>query len=408
MNHTVFYSWQSDLENKFNRGFIQEVLNKAVKNISNNKDFNLEAVIDRDTYGVPGSPAIVESITGKIAKSDVFVCDVSIINSSSKKRRSPNPNVLFELGFASAILGWDRIIMIQNEAYGGPDKLPFDLRGRRILSYYLNETTNSRSEERKKLLNSLVATFEEAFRYYKKDYFGIKEKPIWWGKWELESDAKVHGGQLYIHNVSSDAFFFDVSIVDGERTGGVGGKAQIMTPHSGFSRIKTPDGDDCEILLRRRFEKGSWYLEVEEGIGCENFHGMASTFSGTYKHYPEPLVIWGRLDEIDIMEIERLTGKYLSIFLENFQQINAVEYKEENYLAVVTGGVKGMYTIMESIVVHDNGGTIWCACLDPEKDVCRYFTNDEVNLKPSPIVEWLSQFTDKPMIVNDSGRHETE
>ncbi len=95
MNHKVFYSWQSDLDDKYNRNFIEDILKKAVKNISKNKDFSLEAFIDRDTVDIPGSPSIVESITGKIAKSDNFVCDVSIINNSTGGRHTPNPNVLF-------------------------------------------------------------------------------------------------------------------------------------------------------------------------------------------------------------------------------------------------------------------------------------------------------------------------
>src|SRR5476651_2066104 len=109
MNYTVFYSLQSDLENRFNRSFIQDALEKAVKKISSSEAFAVDAVIDRDTYGMPGSPSIVESITSKIAKSDIFVCDISIINHISLTRSTPNPNVLYELGFASAILGWDRI-----------------------------------------------------------------------------------------------------------------------------------------------------------------------------------------------------------------------------------------------------------------------------------------------------------
>ena len=144
MDHTVFYSWQSDLANKLNRSFIEDALEKAAKNFSKDESFSLSAVVDRDTLGIPGSPSIVEAITSKIAKSDVFVCDISIINSTSEGRPTPNPNVLYELGYASSILGWDRIIMIQNIAFGGIDKLPFDLRGRRVVQYYLDETTEKK------------------------------------------------------------------------------------------------------------------------------------------------------------------------------------------------------------------------------------------------------------------------
>ena len=151
MNFTIFYSWQSDIENKLNRNLIENAIKKASKKVSNNDSIAFDMVVDRDTIGIPGSPSIVESITGKIAKSDLFICDVTIVNSSSKGKTSPNPNVLFELGFASSVLGWDRIIMVQNSSFGGPEKLPFDLRGRRIVQYNLdsNDAEQRKKEEKK-------------------------------------------------------------------------------------------------------------------------------------------------------------------------------------------------------------------------------------------------------------------
>lgn len=72
MNHTIFYSWQSDLENRYNRSFILNILNKAVRETRKDDKYKINPLIDRDTYGIPGSPSIVESITEKIAKSDFF------------------------------------------------------------------------------------------------------------------------------------------------------------------------------------------------------------------------------------------------------------------------------------------------------------------------------------------------
>lgn len=405
MNFTVFYSWQSDLNNNLNRSFIQDVLEKVAKDLSKDQCFSLEAVVDRDTFGMPGSPSIVESITGKIAKSDVFVCDISIINSESTGRHVPNPNVLFELGFASAILGWERIILIQNIAFGESDKLPFDLRGRRVLQYFLNETLENKSEEKQKLKQQLINTFHKALKYYSLGS-NIKEKIIWWGKWEMDTRVKVRGGKLQISRVSSDAFFFSISIFDGYRGGEISGKAQILTPHSAYFRIKTSENQDCEITFQRRMEGNSWYIEVEEGANCSGFHGMNTTFSGTYKHMTESIIEYGYLDEIDLNEIQRLTGKYLSAFLDNFQRINYEKdidiYGDE--LTVISAGVKGLYTIMESIVILDKYGTIWCACLDPEKNMVRYFTNKEnaMEYKPNAMNKWLSRFSDKKIIINNT------
>lgn len=401
MNYTVFYSWQSDLENKFNRSFIQEILAQAAKNFSKDEKFSLDAVVDRDTFGMAGSPSIIESITGKIAKSDVFVCDISIINSSSDGRPTPNPNVLYELGFASAILGWERIIMIQNTAFGNTEKLPFDLRGRRILQYHLDDTQGNKPGEKDKLKKRLISIFQQALKHYNKDYIS-KEKIVWWGQWNIESKIKVRGGNLRISRVSSDAFFFNIMLYDGARSGKISGKAHILTPHSAYARIKEFDDNECEIIFRRRLENDDWFIEVDEGKDCSPFHGFNATFSGHYKHSQEMVVNLGYLDEIDLNEIDRMTGKYLSVFLDNFQQFGLEENLENNDLTVITAGVKGLYTIMESIVVLDNFGSIWCAFIDPGTDVIRYFNNTcPSQQEPKSIKEWLLRFPEKKIVEND-------
>lgn len=402
MNYTLFYSWQSDLANRLNRSFIQDVLEKAASSISKDENFSFEAVVDRDTYGIPGSPSIVESITGKIARSDVFICDISIINAASEGRPTPNPNVLYELGFASAILGWERIILIQNTAFGGPDKLPFDLRGRRILQYHLDDTLANKADEKQKLKQKLISIFHDALEYYSNGN-STKEKVIWWGKWEMDSRVKAKGGQLHISRVSSDAFYFYISIFDGARTGDISEKAQILTPHSAYARIKGFNNENCEIILRRRLDGDTWCVEVEEGSNCSLYHGFNTTFSGTYKHVTELVVNRGYLDEIDLNEIERLTGRHLPVFLNNFQQIHHNQDDYGNELIVITAGVKGLYTIMESIVILDKHGIIWCAFLDPEAEVVRYFTNaaSESDSNPEAMKEWLMRFSDRTIIVNN-------
>ncbi len=184
------------------------------------------------------------------------------------------------------------------------------------------------------------------------------------------------------------------------------GKAQILTPHSAYARIKTFEGKDCEFVFRRRLENNDWLINVTEGTECQGFHGMGASFSGDYKHQTEYPIILGYLDEIDLNEIERITGKYITVFLDNFQQIH-LENQDNNEpeFKVVTAGVKGLYTIMESIVVLNDRGNVWCACLDPEIDKIRYFdnSNPKNKFRPKAMQEWISRFPDKEVIKNDTG-----
>lgn len=158
----IFYSWQSDLPNNTNRGFIEDALEKAVKAIRKDNTITVEPVIDRDTEGVPGSPNIAETILQKIAEADIFVADVSIINSppkgtaiTEKYRFTPNPNVLFELGYALAKLGPNRVLLIKNTALADTNALPFDLKLYRLISYNCLKEQEDKASERDGLAKRL-------------------------------------------------------------------------------------------------------------------------------------------------------------------------------------------------------------------------------------------------------------
>ena len=182
---TVFYSWQSDLPNSTNRTFIETALEKAAKSIRD--ELAIEPVIDRDTKGLSGSPNVAKAILDKIESASAFVADVSFINQPPRpnstflsrlrewairklgervgaRRPAPNPNVLFELGYAVRCLGWDRVVLVLNTASGSLEDLPFDLRGHRIVTYQATELDNDKAERRKKLASDLRRGLESILK----------------------------------------------------------------------------------------------------------------------------------------------------------------------------------------------------------------------------------------------------
>lgn len=152
--HTIFYSWQSDLPNSTNRGFIEECIERSIREVRSDEELKLDPCLDRDTAGVPGSPDIVATIFGKIKAADIFVGDVSFIDGERAKRRTPNPNVLVELGYAAALLGWEKIICVFNRATGEINDLPFDIRQRRVRSYELVQ--GQEKADQKRILASVL------------------------------------------------------------------------------------------------------------------------------------------------------------------------------------------------------------------------------------------------------------
>lgn len=131
----IFWSWQSDTPASSGRDFVKECLRDAIKQFSEASELN-EAdrpELDHDTKGAPGLVAIADTIFEKIDAAALFVADVSFTGASlDGTKKTPNPNVLIELGYAFKSLGAPRIVLVANRADGfKPEDLPFDLRHRR-------------------------------------------------------------------------------------------------------------------------------------------------------------------------------------------------------------------------------------------------------------------------------------
>lgn len=176
----IFYSWQSDVKKNTNNFFIKKSIEKAIKKIR--REIDLELSLDKDTEKTSGSPNIADTIFKKISTCNLFICDVTIINkkqlSFNRIRKTPNPNVLIELGYAIKAVGWNRIICVCNTNFGKLENLPFDIRQNRIATYELKTNANISQKQicEKKLVNTLYTAiksitdnYEQIIKEQKKD-----------------------------------------------------------------------------------------------------------------------------------------------------------------------------------------------------------------------------------------------
>jgi len=160
----VFYSWQSILPDEANRNVIRCALRDASSRIENDlSDQKICIVLDEATRGESGSPNIPATILDKITEADVFICDITTVNQESTaiERKMPNPNVVFELGYAVSQIGWNRVILLFNKHFGTfPDEMPFDFDRHRASPYtYVapegKKTTKQLASLREPLVNLL-------------------------------------------------------------------------------------------------------------------------------------------------------------------------------------------------------------------------------------------------------------
>lgn len=156
MGRTIFYSWQNDLPTRDHRYFLEKCIRLAIKSLE--REVNIYTEYDRDTMGLMGSPDITNTIFSKIEKSVLFICDVSIVNSSPEGKKTPNPNVLIELGYAASKLGWERIVCFFDANSGKIEELPFDLRQKRITPF--NPT---KQNEKKRIAAILSDNIKDLF-----------------------------------------------------------------------------------------------------------------------------------------------------------------------------------------------------------------------------------------------------
>ncbi len=158
----IFYSWQSDIDAKYNRNFIKECLERAIKLLNEELKIEEPLRLDHDTKNVQGTPDIVSTILNKIEKSDIFIGDITFIAKTvDSKKLVSNPNVMIELGYALNALRDNRIINVMNTAFGKPEgNLPFDLSHKRWPIQY--ELSSNNFTDKSNIRKSLVASLKSA------------------------------------------------------------------------------------------------------------------------------------------------------------------------------------------------------------------------------------------------------
>jgi len=168
MPSTIFFSWQADTETKVGRNFIERALQRAAARIGGDASVE-EAVrdlsVDRDTKDVPGYPPIVDTIFRKIDNAAVFVPDLTFVGDRLDGRRTPNPNVLIEYGWALKSLGHGRIVPVMNIAFGKPtpETMPFNLRHLRNPILY-DCPVDAGDDPRKQVREGFARELEHAIR----------------------------------------------------------------------------------------------------------------------------------------------------------------------------------------------------------------------------------------------------
>lgn len=175
--YRIFYSWQSSVDRHDNQIYIRNIIESF---INKQKDYKLTP--DEATRNTAGSPDIVSTIMGKIGIADVFICDLTITHKKEDDGKNvgmPNSNVLFELGVAVALLGWERIICVVNTHYGDIKLLPFDINHQRCLPYCKNGKEENKRLDLSEPILSILNNYNEIVARFKSNDYVLHDKSLY-------------------------------------------------------------------------------------------------------------------------------------------------------------------------------------------------------------------------------------
>src|SRR5690349_15723360 len=127
LEFSVFYSWQLDRARSKCKDVIGQAASEAIDRLRLDASIEDSPRLDHDTKDIAGAPDIATTIFNKIDRCGIFLADVTFVGETNpiepekRPKKLPNPNVMLELGYAAARVGWDRIILVMNTEFGEPD-----------------------------------------------------------------------------------------------------------------------------------------------------------------------------------------------------------------------------------------------------------------------------------------------
>ena len=166
MSHTVFFAWQLDAPSEHNKKFIWDAILLATSDAAIGATPESSPRPESDTQGVPGSPNIVSTIFSRIRECAIFIADLTLVAKTESGKKSPNPNVAIELGYAARSIGWDRTILVMNNAFGSASELPFDiLQHRWPIEYRITGQTQVGAKRFDQLTDALTEAIRDCERH---------------------------------------------------------------------------------------------------------------------------------------------------------------------------------------------------------------------------------------------------
>ncbi len=219
----------------------------------------------------------------------------------------------------------------------------------------------------------------------------------WAGKWNRARSTSYTESRLEITEKTSQTFEFTINTADGDNIGEISGLASFAKDFASFK--------ETEYGCKVEFRMVGKCIKIDTSEECSGFGGMGVDYDGTYckgkekKQKTNYFIERGIFkNESEFAAFKKIVGKYVELFDESFQWVTEENDLDHFNAKVSSGGVTGLYTIMEGIIMQRPNGMIYAAVIDG--DSVRYFSNDPQYIKklPKTIEKWMDLFKEKMVI----------
>ena len=232
-----------------------------------------------------------------------------------------------------------------------------------------------------------------------------KASPLWLGSW-IRNEYQ-NPGKLDIIHVSKDSIQFELHASSGGHESSVEGIA-IATDTAIAIFSSNEKNDSCKIEFRL---VGETIIVKQLGNKCLTATGVM--YDGKYKNEDNLIFEDGDDPNKTLLDLEifitknqdsifkSLVGGSYSLFVNSTQLTSEDDDLDSMNTVVKSSGIRGLFTLMENIIMIDSVNNIWAAVITDKQKVL-YFTNSKVykNRLPKTIDNWRRNFLEYPVIFN--------
>ena len=217
------------------------------------------------------------------------------------------------------------------------------------------------------------------------------------GSWSRIRSGQFERAELAIRTLKENTLSFKITAMSGANTGEVEGIAEVIGTHAVAHLVD--DASDCKIV----FGMVEHAIEVEDSFGCNVYGGLNVFFDGIYdkagtKESQQLLSDVGVIGEKDEAAFKNVVGRTYDQFVNSMQLVYDGEDLDGFGAIVKSGGVRGMFSLREAIVMQGPGNQFWAAVISAtsaDATEISYFTNVETSrhVLPKTIQKWKDHLT---------------